>query len=381
MTTADIVLSGLRVRLADMPGAHTVGACLRIATGSGADPERRWGTAHLTEHIRIAAVTGSGLHITGRTENAETRFTMAGLAEQSRSIAGALTRILDPRNTVAGTVFEAERAAVNLESRAAVANPLLLLGPAAAEAALPGEGLADTIRATADTVGLITPAYVDAFTSEHYRPGAAVLTFAGPLPDAEALLEAISEALPADDGAPRPEAGPRADQPPVELPAELDRLLVLTVPVAGPAPFSRSVARALADAAQTVHAVIGRVTVTAARHEVIVICWRDDHRAEDLRTAVSGTLAAARRGDDAIVDAWRSGILRSFQEHAFAGASPLGRAQCELLDPPLNPTTAPAGHASALPGELRRTADRAGLWRVTAGTLHPETVPQHEEKP
>ncbi|GLZ01150.1 hypothetical protein [Actinoplanes sp. NBRC 103695] len=381
MTATEFVVSGLCVRLSDLPGAHTAGACLRVAAGSSADPVHLWGTAHLTEHIRIAAVTGSGLHITGRTENTETRFTMAGLAEQSESMVGALTRILDPRNTIGSTAFEAERAAVNVESRAAAVNPLLLLGPAAAEAALPGEGLADALRATVDTVGRITPAHVDAFTGERYRPGAAVLTFAGPLPDPGALLEVIAEALPACAATPPPPARTDAGVPALRLPAELDGLLVLTVPVAEPAPFSRSVARALAAAAQTELAVIGRTTVTSARREVIVLCWRGDRRAEDLRTAVSGTLAAARRGDEAMADAWRSGVLRSFQEHAFARASPLGRAQSELLDPPLNPATAPDGHASALPGEMRRTADRARLWRVAAGKLHPETVPQLEEKP
>jgi hypothetical protein len=368
-----MVISGLRVRLVDMPGAHTVGACLQIAAGSGADPARPWGTAHLSEHIRIAAAAGSGLHITGRTGNAETTFTMAGLAEQSLPIARTLARILDPGVTVDPSVFEAERAAVILESRAETANPMLLLGPAAAEAAVPGQGLSDAARATADTLGRITRAHVDDFTREHYRPGAAVLSLAGPLPVGGALRETISEALPSGAAGPSPPDGGGAGPSPIELPAELDGTPVLTVPVAGPAPFSRSVARTLADAVWAGPAVAGRATVTAARHEVIVICGRPGH-------AAGNPWAAARRDDDMMVDAWRRGLLRSFQEHAFAAASPLGRAQCELLDPPLHPATDPARYAAQVPAELRRAAGRARLWRVTGGTLRPATAPT-EEKP
>ena len=381
MTGAEVVVSGLRVRLVAMPAARTVGACLRVAAGSGADPARPWGTAHLTEHVRIAAAgggpAGSGLHITGRTENAETRFTMAGLAEQSGSIAGALARILDPRHTVRAAVVDAERHAVQLESRAASANPLLLLAPAAAEAAVPDGHLADTARATVDSVDRITARHVDEFTVERYRPRAAVLTLAGPQPHRDRLLETIAAALPPDDPGPAEIRGSApADRPPLELPPELDGLLVLTLPTAVRDPLSRSVARALtADAgpfatlaARAGHALIGRATITADRHEVVVLCWRDD-RSGGPRSALAAALAAARRADQEITGAWRDSVLRDFQEHAFARASPLGRAQSELLPEPLDPVSVPA-----IPDELRRATRRVRLWRLTTGMLHPETT-------
>jgi hypothetical protein len=256
-----------------------------------------------------------------------------------------------------------------------------------AGATVPGGRLADTDRATVDSVGRITPAHVDAFTTERYRPRAAVLTLAGPLPDPDRLLETISDALPPEDpGPPAAPGGAPADRPPLELPPELDGLLVLALPAA-PGPLARSVARSLTgdagpfatSAARAGHSLIGRATIAADRHEVVVLCWRDDDRAGG--RGLRGALAAAHRAGPGFTGIWRDAVLRDYQEHAFARASPLGRAQCELLPEPLDPASAPARYARALPDELRRATRRARLWRVTAGTLHPETDAESEDLP
>ena len=384
----EAVVHGLPVRMVAMPAAHTVGACLRVGAGSAADPAHPWGTAHLTEHVRIAAAggepAGSPLHIIGRTENSETRFTMAGLAEQSTSIAGALARLLHSGRTVDAAAFDAERHAVRLEGRALSTSPLLLLGPASAEAAVPGARMAAAASATAETIGRISAADVEAFTAEHYRPDNAVLTIAGALPPRELLLEAIAETLTSarsyrGSRRPEPADGAAPPRPPLRLPPTLDGLLVLTLPAAGRGSLARSVARALAGAggpfvtgtAAAGHTLIGRTAVSAGEHEVAVLCWRDE---PGLRTALATAFAAVIRADEPVVEAWRAAVLAEFQEHAFARESPLGRAQCELLPPPQQPLPHLATCPPVLADDLRRTAELGRVWRLRSGILHASTT-------
>jgi hypothetical protein len=378
--TEDVLAGGVRVRLLEVPGAHTVGACLRVAAGSADDPARPWGTAHLTEHVRIAAALGgSGLHLSGRTENAETRYTVAGLAEQSEDIVRALASILDHGRFVGEGVFKAEQHAVELEARAMTANPLLLLGPLAAAAAVPAGRLADSVRATSASLARITPEHVKEFTAERYRGPGAELVVAGPRQNRARLVDTVAATLPPASSE-APATKPQRSAEPSALPSELDGLVVLTVPVTGPDPLRRSVARALAGSfaepvARAGHAVLGRTAVTDEHHEVTVLCWRDDLRdraaAGSLRGALADALAAAHQAGGALVGGWRATVVREHQERLFAGGSPLGRAQCALLPPALPLSALDTPEAV---DELRGAASRARLWRVRSRQLHPETV-------
>ncbi|MFC3448135.1 hypothetical protein [Amycolatopsis speibonae] len=366
----EVLVAGLRVRFVPARGAHTVGACLRVSAGSAADPLRPWGTAHLTEHLRIAAALddGSRLHLTGRTENTETRFTLAALPEQGDEVARTLARLLGEGRPIDDAVLQAERRAVLLEMRAAAVNPLLLLGPAVAEAAVPEGRMADTTRADQASVDSITLADVEGFIEEHYRPENAVLAFAAPSALRERVLDTVSAAL-KPPKAPAVSGDGEADRPPIVLPSEVDGLTVLTLTAALGDHVGRSAVRALASpegpiATRTARAV-GATTVADGKHEVTVMCWRDEQPDAGLRKA----FAAIRRADPDVVESWHYAAVREHQELAFARVSPLGLAQAALLPSP------PSPGAHTMSGELRRAIGTARLWRVRAGIPHAEEIP------
>jgi hypothetical protein len=383
VATDEALVAGLRVRLISAPGTHTVGACLRVTAGSSADPARPWGTAHLTEHIRIAAALDDGpsgcrSHITGRTENAETRFTVAALPEQSHHVVRTMVRLLDHEHAVNGTVFETERHAVALEMRAVSANPLLLLGPAAAEAAVPDGRLADTARATQESLDRITPADVGQFAAEHYRPESAVLAFAAPSLDRERVLETIATTL-AATRTQAPSACGDGDRPALTLSSDVDGLLVLTLPSALLDPVRRSAVRTLASSAGPIvtrttragHPLLGSTVIAGEEHEVTVLCWRDEQPGDRLRQALATAFADVDRPAGAeVIEAWRGTVRQEYQEQAFAQVSPLGRAQWALLSPP------PVLTEHAMPDEMHRAARAARLWRVRAGVLHAVNLPE-----
>ncbi len=370
----ETVVSGLRVRLLPVPGAHTVGACLRVSAGSSADPPFPWGTAHLTEHLRIAAALdgGSRSHLTGHTGNAETRFTVAAVPEHGDRVVRTLVRLLDPARSGAAAL-EAERHAVALEMRAGAVNPLVLLGPAAAEAAVPEGRAADTARADGESLDRITLDDVARFTAEHYRPENAVLVLAAPSLDRERVLDVIASALPSPRAPVEPGNGD-AERIPLVLPSDVDGLTVLTLPSAVSELVGRSAVRALTSpsgplATRTARAgfpLVGSTVIAAEEHEVTVLCWRDERSDRRLRDALTSALAAEDEG----VAAWHGADRREYQERAFAGVSPLGRAQLALVPP------SPVPAARTMPGELRRAAASARLWRARAGVLHAEDLPE-----
>ncbi|GAB3702997.1 hypothetical protein GCM10027598_01670 [Amycolatopsis oliviviridis] len=374
----EVQVAGLLVRFVPAPGAHTVGACLRVSAGSAADPPRPWGTAHLTEHLRIAAALddGSRLHLTGRTDNAETRFTVAALPEQEDEVVRTLARLLGDGRPLDDSVLAAERQAVLLEMRAAAANPLLLLGPAVAEATVPGGRMADTTRADQASVGGITLDDVEGFTAEHYRPENALLAVAAPPAHRKRLLDTVSAALKPSE-TPVASGDGEADRPPITLPSTVDGLSVLTLTVALDDHVGRSAVRALAFAegpigtrtARAGHPTAGMTTVTDGKHEVTVLCWRDEKPDGGLRDALATAFAAIRRADPDVVESWHYAAVREFQELAFARVSPLGLAQAALLPPP------PSPGAHTMAGELRRAIGTARSWRVRAGTPHAEEMP------
>ncbi|MEU4118473.1 hypothetical protein AB0F71_28760 [Kitasatospora sp. NPDC028055] len=391
MTSVD--LGGLRVRLLERPGARTTGAVLLVRAGSADDRPAALGAAHLAEHLRIAAGPpgpASMPPVRGVTDNTTTRFSAVSLPEDAAALAARLAGLLGTSDP-AGTVFEAERQAVLVEHRQAAANPLLALGPAVADAALPGHGLAATRWADADALARLTPADTAAFTDRHYRRAVAGLALTGPSLDPDRILAAIDAAArpspPAAQGAyeayAESDAADAADGPsedrgrrgghPLALSPELDGLVLLSLTCDAAATDHLTAllgpeGTAPAAALRHGHPVLGRTCLTGRSPSgravaVHVLCWRagaDADRLADSLAAGAPAYRAAATAPEALARA----SLRRRQEDAHAARTPLGAAAALLGEAPDGPASPapPARQAPPAPEGL-------ALWRVDRGVL------------
>ncbi|WP_329566397.1 hypothetical protein [Kitasatospora sp. NBC_01266] len=332
------VLRGLTVRLAPMPGAHSVAACLTVRCGSRDDAPGPAGAAHLAEHLRVVAeaeVDRAAVPVFARTDIARTYFQAIGPPEavpaMIRRLVGILCSGTDRQAPAA--VLEAERQAVCLETRRMDINPLLRAGPLFAAAAATEPGMDAIGRTTLASIGAVTADQVTALVADRYRPTNAVLCLAGPPAALTAVTDLIAAAL--------PESSPRLGARPAAVPIapaatdvlcvpELDGLVALTL-IRSRADHHPDPHALLADAGPLVEAgrriglpLLGRTTISNADQQADVLCWRPETRAEQLLDALRAVLAAPRRGlTDQVVERVRR-IRR--QEEQFTRATPLGRA-------------------------------------------------------
>ncbi|MFJ8313972.1 MULTISPECIES: insulinase family protein [unclassified Streptomyces] len=325
-------VNDLTVRLTPLPGAHSVGACLTVRCGSRDDAPEPAGTAHLVEHLRVAA--GPAAHraaipVFAQTDIAATHFQAVSSPEATADLVRRLLSVLDDGNAApAPGLLEAERQAVLMETRRMDLNPLLRAGPLFASAACGEPGMDAIARTTPDTVAAVTAAHLTTLVGRAYRPANAVLSVAGPPSALARVADTVNTRLAATAAKPAPDP-PVSCGPPLRVPG-LDGLIALTL--VRPRHSEDPDADALpADPGPFVQAgheagvpILGRTTLRNAAHLVDVVCWRPGERAGALLDALRAVCAAPRYGlTDSMVEQTRRALR---QERAFTGATPLGRA-------------------------------------------------------
>ncbi|MFH8363979.1 hypothetical protein [Streptomyces anulatus] len=363
-------VGGLRVHLLDTP-THTSGCVLTVGIGCAHDDGVPAGTAHFTEHVRIAA--GSPVAdapvlpaVRGHTDTTRTRFSAVSLAEDTVGLGRLMASLLDTRG-VTPSGFEAEKEAVLVEMSASADAPFTRLGPTLAEAACPGRGLGTTLLADRSSLARVTAEDVAETARTGYRRDRAELALVGPGLPVDELLAAIDRAA-APLGVPAPAV-------PVPVPVPLSSLRIPEhdgiVAVTWvrfeeePEPHDALMgSRGLAEASVAAlgHPVLGRTTVRGSGVQVDVLCWRAGDAAEDLARALAAerdALLSEARSPEAL----RRAALRRFQNTAYASATPLGAAARLLDGTGAAPSSGPSRDGA--PPPPRHTApERFGVWQV-----------------
>ncbi len=335
-------VGGLLVRLVELPWARSVGGCLSVGCGSRDDGTAPASTAHLAEHVRVAAGTGSGRKtgpVFAQTEVARTYFRATSAPEDATEMACGLLDILGDAS-VDERALESERAAVELETARMDANPLLRAGGLFAAAAADELGMDAVARTTRADIHDVTHQQVAALVAWGYRAPNSVLALAGP-PHA---LAAVPRALAARPTACPPAAGPTARplvvRPPIRLPA-LDGLVAVTFtrPRATEDPLHRAL---LSDRGPLVAAgadvgvgLLGRTTVDNATQAVDVLCWRPGSAAKRLSDRLRAACADPARCMDPGLVAQVTRAAR--QQEAFANFTPMARALSAAISEPGTP--------------------------------------------
>lgn len=315
--TAEILASGLTLHLLDLPVAHTLGACLQVSSGAANDPPAPWGTAHVTEHVRIAAAHGP-FHLFGTTGNSTMTFSLTALPSDAVHAARTLAALLSAA-PVPDATFAAEVEAARVEARAAESRPLLRLGAAVAEAVLPGSGMSAAVLGDHTALGRVTPTDVDSYSARYLRPHRSRLAIAGPgLPADEirAVLSELENPSRTADAVPVPAS--------IEVDASLNGVvgLALSADPWDAATHEPQVAMVESALSRAGLPPTGRGTIHAGTAAVRVLCWQNDPDPAAIRAAVD----APRSGPLAAHDVARR------QQTAFAAHSPLGRAQSALAE-------------------------------------------------
>jgi hypothetical protein len=272
-------VGGLLVRLVELPWARSVGGCLSVGCGSRDDGPAPASTAHLAEHVRVAAGTAAGREaeaVFAQTDIARTQFRATAAPEDAARLTRRLVDILGDAS-VDEQALESERAAVELETARMDASPLLRAGGMFAAAAASEPGMDAVARTTRADIHEVTYRHVADLVAWGYRAANSVLALAGP----PGALRAVPEAVATRIGSPPSTAAarPLATRPPLRLPA-LDGLLAVTFtrPRSADFPYQRALlsdrgplVRAAADFGT---ALLGRTTVDNAHQAVDVLCWR-----------------------------------------------------------------------------------------------------------
>lgn len=360
-------IHGLRVVLHPLPWAHSAAACLSVECGSRDDLPAPPGTAHLAEHVQIAATRRPGearTPILAETGNARTVFRATTTPDNAADMAALLLRVL-ARYDCPATVLEAERAAVTLETARMDASPLLRAGGLLAAADPAGEPGSDAVARTLVTdVAAVTAADVRRLVGLGYHPGNAVLAVAGPPASLAGLTDAVADLVPHRPAPPPARPAPRTGQP-LTLPA-LDGLVAVTHARPRTARYP-GVDALLGESGPVVAAaaalgvpLLGRTTIDNSGRAVDVWCWRPE-RAQAGRLAARLREVCEAMGGRMPADAVARAEARTLNQRAFDTCTPLGRATAAATEQGPAPAT-------AAPGPLH-------LWTIRDGRPRPAGVP------
>ncbi|WP_035800291.1 peptidase M16 family protein [Kitasatospora mediocidica] len=358
VTIVEERVGGLLVRLVALPWARSVGGCLAVDCGSRDDGTAPASTAHLAEHVRVAAGAAGGRRagpVFAQTDVARTYFRATAAPEDATEMARGLLDILGDAS-VDERALEAERAAVELETARMDAGPLLRAGGLFAAAAADEPGMDAVARTTRADIHEVTHQQVADLVAWGYRAPNSVLALAGPPHALAAVPRALADRLTAGPPAAAPADRPLVCHPPMRLPA-LDGILAVTLtrPRANEDPLHRAL---LSDRGPLVAAgadcgvgLLGRTTVDNATQAVDVLCWRPAAALERLSDRLRAVCADPVRfsGPELVARVTRA----ARQQEAFATFTPMARALSAAL------ATAPDPSASS-PGRL-------AVWHVVDG--------------
>jgi hypothetical protein len=392
LLVAEAEVGGLRVTVAQLPGARTASGVLHIRCGYAHDPVGRGGTAHSAEHLRVANVSvHHGLRPQAVTQAMWTRFLLSWPATQVTRLCRALVTVFAPVAENAA-LLSSERRAVLIEMARLDDQVRLRLAPAVAALSFPGLDGAGVDTATPAVIRDLRHEEIEAFASAAYRRERGVLTLVGPQ-DPDALLAAVAQAVDAEpEPGPAHRPGPQArlgmePDPAVVLPPPqrlraLGELLIAAVPIIRGAGADAPAVRDLTTeaivgpggvlesvAASAGAAVTGCSVLDGVAADVAVAAWPDsvgveqalaqsmrDTRADPPSRAAAG---ARRRLTQAL--AWGqqtpAGLARLLAWHAAGrGIWPEPASYAVLDDRAVGAQTAAAFGAAA-------------VWRLTDGHL------------